>query len=128
LLLADAKFAREFVCFHAGTTDYAARTEFETWRDLRPRWPLGLPSGRSGHLPIGWGGRPYLLDFKPEFWLDRGFQGAIHRPSFAGQFDALRGRVEVGAAAWGPPCSTHALTGWWPLGPRPLVGFADTSP
>src|SRR2546421_578126 len=67
-------------------------------------------------LPTWWGGRPYLLDFKPEFWLDRGFQGAIHRPSFAGQFDALRGRVEVGAAAWGPPCSVHAYA---------AVGLAD---
>ncbi len=30
LLLADAKFACEFVCLHAGTTDYAAGAEFET--------------------------------------------------------------------------------------------------
>ena len=30
LLLADPKFACKFVCLHVGTTDYAARGEFET--------------------------------------------------------------------------------------------------
>src|SRR5207247_10114667 len=30
LLLTDPKFACKFVCLHVGTTDYAARGEFET--------------------------------------------------------------------------------------------------
>ena len=74
LLLADAKFAREFVCLHLEL--------------------LIMPFGANSKPgPLRAAGQ-----LRPDRRLYGGAQGAVQGPPFAGQLDAFRGGVQVRAA------------------------------